>query len=70
MDAGVITTQQTVLALIIGNVIAAPIRTLRHQLPWYVGVFSPRMGMELLLMGQGFRVVSLILVGFLYYVLI
>jgi hypothetical protein len=70
MDAGVITTQQTVLALIIGNVIAAPIRTLRHQLPWYVGVFSPRMGLELLLMGQGFRVVSLILVGFLYYVLI
>ena len=70
MDAGVITTKQTVLALIIGNVIAAPIRTLRHQLPWYVGVFSPRMGLELLLMGQGFRVVSLILVGFLYYVLI
>lgn len=70
MDAGVITTQQTVLALLIGNVIAAPIRTVRHQLPWYVGVFSPRMGMELLLMGQGFRVASLILVGFLYYLLI
>ena len=69
MDAGVITIKQTVLALIIGNVIAAPIRTLRHQLPWYVGVFSPRMGLELLLMGQGFRVVSLILVGFLYYAL-
>jgi hypothetical protein len=70
MDAGVITTQQTVLALLIGNVIAAPIRTLRHQVPWYVGVFSPRMGLELLLMGQGFRIVSVILVGFLYYILI
>jgi hypothetical protein len=70
MDAGVITTQQTVLALLIGNVIAAPIRTLRHQVPWYVGVFSPRMGLELLLMGQGFRIVSVIIVGFLYYILI
>lgn len=70
MDAGVITTQQTVLALLIGNIIAAPIRTLRHQLPWYMGVFSPRMGMELLFMGQGLRVISLMLVGFLYYALI
>jgi hypothetical protein len=70
MDAGVITTQQTVLALLIGNIIAAPIRTLRHQVPWYVGVFSPRMGLELLLMGQGFRIVSLILVGFIYYLMI
>ncbi len=69
MDAGVITTHQTVLALLIGNIIAAPIRTLRHQLPWYMGVFSPRTGMELLLMGQGFRIASLILVGFLYYLL-
>lgn len=70
MDAGVITTQQTVLALLIGNIIAAPIRTIRHQVPWYVGVFSPRMGLELLLMGQGFRIVSLMLVGFVYYLLI
>ncbi len=68
MDAGVLTTRQTVLALIIGNIIAFPIRAIRHQLPRYVGVFSPRTGTELLLMGQGFRVASLILVGFLYYV--
>jgi len=70
MDAGLITTQQTVLALIAGNVIAAPIRTLRHQLPWYVGIFSPRMGLELILMGQGFRIVSLVLVGYFYFLLI
>ena len=68
MDAGMLTTKQTVLALLTGNVLAFPIRALRHQLPHYMGVYSPRMGAELLVLGQVFRVVSLIAVGVLYYV--
>lgn len=67
MDAGVITTKQTVVALLMGNVIAFPIRALRHQLPRYMGIYSPRMGLELLLSGQFFRVISIILVGLIYY---
>jgi hypothetical protein len=67
LDAGVITTKQTVLALLIGNVIAFPVRALRHQLPRYIGIFSPRLGTQLLLLGQGFRVASLVLVGGVYY---
>jgi len=69
MDAGVLSTQQTVLALLIGNVTAFPIRALRHQLPHYMGIYSPRMGTQLLLMGQGFRVLSIVLVGCTYYIL-
>jgi len=69
LDAGVITTKQTVLALLIGNIIAFPIRALRHQLPRYMGIFSPKMGTQLLLMGQGFRVVSLVIMGTIYYYL-
>lgn len=68
MQAGVITVKQTALALLIGNIIAFPIRALRHQLPRYMGIFSPRMGIELLVLGQGFRVASLIVVGLIYYV--
>lgn len=67
MNAGVITVKQTVLALLLGNVLAFPIRALRHQLPRYMGIFSPKMGLELLLSGQFFRVVSIILMGSLYY---
>ncbi|MBW2100887.1 MAG: nucleoside recognition protein, partial [Deltaproteobacteria bacterium] len=67
MDAGILTVKQTVLALLIGNVIAFPIRALRHQLPRYIGIFSPKTGTQLLLMGQSFRVISLIIVGYLYY---
>jgi hypothetical protein len=67
LDAGVLTIKQTVLALLIGNILAFPIRALRHQLPRYMGIFSPKVGSQLLLMGQGFRVTSIIIMGGLYY---
>lgn len=69
LDAGAITVKQTVLALILGNILAFPIRALRHQLPRYIGIFSPRMGTEILLMGQGFRITSLMFTALVYYVL-
>lgn len=67
LEAGVLSVKQTALALLIGNVIAFPIRALRHQLPRYMGIFSPKMGTQLLVMGQGFRVLSLAVVGVIYY---
>ena len=69
LDAGVITCKQTVLALLLGNVVASPIRALRHQLPRYIGIFSPKMGTSLMLMGQGFRVLSIVITGVAYYYL-
>ena len=68
MEAGVLTVKQTVIALLMGNVLAFPIRALRHQIPRYMGIFSPKMGLQLLLSGQVFRVVSIIMMGLLYYV--
>ncbi|ACL02154.1 nucleoside recognition domain protein [Desulfatibacillum aliphaticivorans] len=67
MDAGSITVKQTVIALLLGNIIAFPIRAIRHQLPRYMGIFSPGMGLQMLLMGQGFRVASIILAGAVYW---
>jgi hypothetical protein len=62
-SSGVFTNHQVVLALILGNVIAVPIRSLRHQLPRYLGIFSPKMGTQILVLGQSLRVLSLLLVG-------
>jgi len=67
LDAGILTVKQTAIALLIGNIIAFPIRALRHQLPRYIGIFSPKMGVQLLVMGQGLRITSIILVGIIYY---
>jgi hypothetical protein len=67
LDAGVLNVKQTVLALLTGNILAFPIRALRHQLPHYMGIFKPRMGTQLLIMGQILRVSSLAAVGAVYY---
>ena len=67
MDAGALTVKQTVLALLIGNIVAFPVRAVRHQLPRYMGIFAPKTGLQLLLMGQSFRVLSLVFAGAVYY---
>ena len=69
LEAGVLTIKQTVIALLIGNILAFPIRTLRHQLPRYIGIFSPKMGTQILLLGQGFRITSIMVVGIFYFYL-
>ena len=67
MDAGVLTVKQTVLALLLGNILAFPIRALRHQLPHYMGIFQPKMGTQLLIMGQALRLGSLVLIAIFYF---
>ncbi|WP_457553752.1 nucleoside recognition protein [Desulfobacula sp.] len=69
LASGVITVKQTVIALLTGNIIAFPIRAIRHQLPRYIGIFSPKMGTGMLLMGQFFRISSIIFIGVGYYLL-
>ena len=67
LEAGVLTIKQTVMALLIGNILAFPVRALRHQLPRYIGIFSPKMGTQILLLGQGFRATSIFFAGIIYY---
>jgi hypothetical protein len=67
MDAGILTTKQTTIALLIGNLVAFPVRAIRHQLPRYMGIFTPIMGLQLLGIGQFLRIFSLILVTIAYF---
>ncbi|HZE20440.1 MAG TPA: hypothetical protein VE082_00160, partial [Desulfobaccales bacterium] len=66
LQAGALTIHQTVLALVLGNIVATPVRALRHQLPSHVGIFSPALGTRFLLMSQGLRLLSLVLVALPY----
>ena len=64
-DAG-LTGQQVVLALMLGNLLSSPMRTVRHQLPYYSGIFKPRMAMKLIIYNQTLRAASIALVGAVY----
>ncbi len=69
LNGGVLSVDQTVLALVLGNVVATPFRAIRHQLPRYLGIFQFRTGMALLLGGQLMRVASVAASAWLYFTL-
>jgi len=64
-DTG-LTETQVVLALMLGNVLSTPIRSLRRQFPYYAGIFSPRIAFKIVFYNQVSRSLSIVLVGLLY----
>lgn len=59
--------KEVVLALLVGNILSTPIRAVRHQFPYYVGIFSPKLALELVGVSQLLRLASVIAVGLGYY---
>ncbi|MEE4240406.1 MAG: hypothetical protein V2I36_03000 [Desulfopila sp.] len=59
--------REVVLALLAGNILAAPIRAVRHQLPYYMGIFPPKLAFELIALSQIARAACVIAVGLCYY---
>lgn len=62
LAAGSLTTRETVLALIIGGIIATPLRAIRHQFPAHAGIFTPALGLSLLVQSQLLRIASVVVV--------
>jgi hypothetical protein len=67
LDAGGVGSRDVVLALLAGNVLSSPMRAIRHQLPFYTGIFRPKIAMELIVYNQIFRTFSILLVAIGYY---
>lgn len=68
-QAGLLTANEVVLALLIGNVLSTPMRGIRHQLPAYASYYPPYFAVKLLCYNQFSRVLAMALVAVLYYVL-
>ncbi len=66
LQEGTMSVREIVIALMIGNIISSPVRAIRHQFPYYAGIFEPKLASELIIYNQTFRVGSLMLVGTLY----
>ncbi len=63
---GSLSVKEVVIALLIGNIISSPVRAIRHQFPYYAGIFKPKLATEMILYSQSFRVGSLIVLTGLY----
>ncbi len=60
LQGGALTPREILLTLLLGTVISTPMRAVRHQLPYYLGIFSPSLGLRLMVLSQGARVLSLL----------
>jgi hypothetical protein len=69
LDAASISSRDVVLALLAGNVLAAPVRALRHQFPYYIGIFRPKLAVELIVVSQVCRVLAVVAATSVYYFL-
>ncbi|WP_291330116.1 hypothetical protein [Desulfovibrio sp. UCD-KL4C] len=67
LGAGTLSPRDLVLALMIGNILSTPMRALRHQLPYYAGIFKGKMALKLIICNQVLRASSLIFVIVIYY---
>jgi len=66
LETGTLGEKEVVLALLTGNILSSPVRALRHQFPFYSGIFSPRLAVELIAVNQLFRAVSLVMAALFY----
>ena len=67
LDMGGLSETEVVLALLVGNILSTPMRTIRHQFPAYAGYYSPALALQLILVNQSLRAMSMIGVTFLYW---
>ena len=59
---GGLTLKQLVLALLVGNILSSPVRAVRHQFPYYAGIFKPGLALNLIVSNQALRAASIALV--------
>ena len=66
LESGQLAYKEVVLALMVGAMLAAPIRAFRHQLSHYLAIFPPGLALMLIVVSQSVRVVSLLVVTLLF----
>ncbi len=69
LQEGSMNYRELILALLVGNILSSPVRAIRHQFPYYAGIFRPKMAVELIVYNQLFRIGSLMLMGLIYFLL-
>ncbi len=70
LGEGVLTAPQVILAMLVANILSSPMRAVRHQFPYYAGIFRPRMGLKLIVFNQTLRASSIALLALGYLLLV
>lgn len=65
---GTMSTREIILALLVGNILSSPIRAVRHQFPYYAGIFKPALASQLIFFSQSFRTISIAVMTLFYFI--
>jgi hypothetical protein len=68
LQDNILSYREIIIALLVGNILSSPLRAVRHQFPYYAGIFKPRLAVQLITVNQAFRIFSLIIAMLLYLV--
>jgi hypothetical protein len=67
VSAGEISGIMALVSLLIGSILVAPVRILKHSLPGYLGVYSPLLGTKILLLNTTAKAfITLIIIVIIY----
>jgi hypothetical protein len=61
--------REVVLALLVGNLLSTPIRAIRHQFPYYTGIYTPALALQLVTVSQLSRAFCIVIVTVGYFFL-
>lgn len=61
--------REVVLALLVGNLLSTPIRAIRHQFPYYTGIYTPALAVQLVTVSQLSRAFCIVIVTVGYFFL-
>ncbi len=67
LHMGGLTPSEVIIALLVGNILSTPMRTIRHQFPAYAGYYSPGLAFKLILCNQLLRTLTMIGVTWAYW---
>jgi hypothetical protein len=59
LESQALSPAAVLLTLLAGTIIASPMRAVRHQLPYYLGVYTPALGLRLMVLSHIFRTLSI-----------
>ena len=64
LSTGVLTSKEVILTLLVGNVLSSVTMVLKYMIPYYVGIFGPKIGMQILAIATVIRTGIMLVVIF------
>lgn len=64
LSTGVLTSKEVILTLLVGDVLSSVATVMKYTIPYYVGIFGPRIGIQILAITTVIRTGIMIVVIF------